>query len=123
MQMTTLSKFETDMYNSQHTTLQKVADALKHRNVRTDKAVLDDLERIVSNQRAVESSLLDQFSSNGMTRVEEYFFDNNIEIRDRKYTGTSNFYETNEGKFVENHDGNLYKVVKGEPKLVWKEKD
>lgn len=103
-----INKYETDMYNNYAETYNKITNILKNRDRRTDNATISDIERVVSNLQAVQERLAESVSDSEK-RIEDYFWQNNIEVYTRKDNGTIIYYKTSDGKFVETFNGELFK--------------
>ena len=46
-----------------------------------------------------------------MNPVEEYFFDNNIEVWSKKSSGSLTYISTSEGEYILEDNNRLYKVI------------
>jgi hypothetical protein len=53
-----------------------------------------------------------------MSPTEDYFFSNNIEVWGFKKTDSYTWFNTNDGQFIQNRLGQLYKVNEGKCERV-----
>ena len=58
-----------------------------------------------------------------MSPVEEYFFNNNINVWSRKISSSGTYYNTSDGEYLADHQMNLYKVNGNLKELIEQKKE